>query len=360
MISSHSLDHISRQWRSKVDETHDYAVIDHDSVFRAGLCGSSLFRSEYDRLLEYRDQLSRESYGCTVDEIFNGCVIDTADGEIFEIVTPTGLYPAVPDQEQIRARLMKELTLVRGIGAVHARRLRGKGYRTLHDLTFHRRFSENAGECIRIICEGRPDEVCGLVSRRFSSSHLLSLLSAGLFDLSSFIFLDLETLGFFSRPIILFGFATIDDGQVVVRQVLVRGINEELPALARVLGYIRKRPVVVSFNGKTFDMPYIVSRAAYYGEEPVYPGHHIDLLHASRRVCRGTTRDCRLSTVEQGILNTSRGMDIPGSIVPEFYEHYLVTGNPGALKPVVGHNYEDVVSLAKLLLHFMEMGYGTG
>ncbi len=35
-------------------------------------------------------------------------------------------------------------------------------------------------------------------------------------------------------------------------------------------------------------------------------------------------------------------------MVPEFYEAYLRTGNPGPLVPIVEHNRQDVVSLARL------------
>ena len=41
-------------------------------------------------------------------------------------------------------------------------------------------------------------------------------------------------------------------------------------------------------------------------------------------------------------------------MVPEFYETYLQSGNPGPLVPIVEHNREDVTSLAKLLFHFLE------
>jgi hypothetical protein len=35
-------------------------------------------------------------------------------------------------------------------------------------------------------------------------------------------------------------------------------------------------------------------------------------------------------------------------MVPEFYETYLTSGNPGPLVPIVTHNRQDLVSLARL------------
>ncbi len=59
-------------------------------------------------------------------------------------------------------------------------------------------------------------------------------------------------------------------------------------------------------------------------------------------------------TIEHHLLGSSRSHDLPGSMVPEFYETYLQSGNPGPLVPIVQHNLEDVTSLAKLLFHFLE------
>jgi uncharacterized protein YprB with RNaseH-like and TPR domain len=35
-------------------------------------------------------------------------------------------------------------------------------------------------------------------------------------------------------------------------------------------------------------------------------------------------------------------------MVPEFYEAFLTSGNPGPLVPIITHNRQDLVSLARL------------
>lgn len=42
--------------------------------------------------------------------------------------------------------------------------------------------------------------------------------------------------------------------------------------------------------------------------------------------------------------------DVPSSKVPEFYRSYHETGNIGPLIPILEHNREDVVTLAKFYL----------
>ena len=52
---------------------------------------------------------------------------------------------------------------------------------------------------------------------------------------------------------------------------------------------------------------------------------------------------------EREVFGISREVDIPGSLVPEFYEAFLRTGNCGPLVPVVDHNRQDLVTLGHLL-----------
>jgi len=110
----------------------------------------------------------------------------------------------------------------------------------------------------------------------------------------------------------------------------------------------------ISFNGKSFDIPYIGERAAYYGMPVRLDRPHFDLLHFSRRRWGGSLPDCRLSTVERQVFGIAREVDIPGSLVPEFYEAFLRTGNCGPLVPIVDHNRQDLVSLGFLLSTLLE------
>ena len=44
-----------------------------------------------------------------------------------------------------------------------------------------------------------------------------------------------------------------------------------------------------------------------------------------------------------------RHEDVPSGLVPDFYKTYLKTGNIGPLIPIIEHNRQDVVTLARLL-----------
>ncbi len=293
--------------------------------------------------------------GMAVEDIFDGRTISTPEGECFEITTPTGIQVPCPDPDQVKRRILEDLTLVRGIGPVTAGMLRRKGHRTIEDLVSHRRFRDGAKDCVSTVLDGKPDEIVSFIEQRHSPSH--PLVNPGirtvsvLIPVSSSIWKPWD----FSQGRSFFsGLRRSRTQRVVVRQFLVRSMEEELPALYLTLQNVREKQVVVSYNGKTFDIPYLVSRSAFYGVEMEKTRHHIDLLHASRRNAGRLLQDCRLSTVEQHLLGISRSHDLPGSMVPEFYETYLQSGNPGPLVPIVEHNRHDVSSLAKLLFLFSE------
>lgn len=77
--------------------------------------------------------------------------------------------------------------------------------------------------------------------------------------------------------------------------------------------------------------------------------HHLDLLHFSRRAWKAKMPNCQLQTIEKHLFNFEREDDVPSSMVPSFYKTYNETGNIGPLIPIVEHNREDVVTLARIL-----------
>ncbi|HXW98379.1 MAG TPA: ribonuclease H-like domain-containing protein, partial [Methanomicrobiales archaeon] len=255
-----------------------------------------------------------------------------------------------PDRERVRERLLGEFRLLAGIGQVTERRLRGRGYRSILDLRDHRRFGAGALEFLGILDGAETGPLAAWISRRYPRSHPTSLAPCGLHRRDELVFLDIETLGIFSRPIILIGIGRLAGSTLATSQYLVREIAEEPAALNAALEDLTGAGAAyVSFNGKSFDIPYLGERAAYYGMPVRLDRPHFDLLHFSRRRWGRDLPDCRLSTLERQVFGISRGVDIPGSLVPEFYEAFLRTGNCGPLVPIVDHNRQDLVSLGFLL-----------
>jgi uncharacterized protein YprB with RNaseH-like and TPR domain len=138
-------------------------------------------------------------------------------------------------------------------------------------------------------------------------------------------------------------------GDLVVEQLLVRNFGEEAPMLARLTGRIADATMLVTFNGKAFDMPllrtrYAMAKMALPREPP-----HLDLVHVARRLHKARGIAHKLTTIEREVLGFERVDDVPGSEVSARYLHFLRTGDAAALLGVVEHNAWDVVAMAALV-----------
>ncbi len=339
---------VSRMWRSRIDETHDYAIIRNDTAFRTSFHASWVYESQHDSAREQLSTLLASHDGMSLDEIFGGCEHETYEGVCYCIRSRDRLSLGDQDRGALREIFLSDLQLVRGIGAKTEQQLKARGYRTITDLLRHQRFGRAAAETLRTLSGTETPAITDMVARWHSPSHQRTFLTSGFYHPRDLLFIDLETLGLFSRPIVLFGLGEVRGDSLQITQFLLRGIDEELPSLSAVHDLIGADRVIVSYNGKAFDIPFLMERSAYYGRQAGLGNAHYDLLHIARRRWRHQFPDCRLATLERCLFGIHRKGDIPGAMVPEFYEAYLTTGNPGPLVPIVSHNRQDIVSLARL------------
>lgn len=168
------------------------------------------------------------------------------------------------------------------------------------------------------------------------------------------LFVDLETTGLSNTPLFLIGAMHAEDGDLVVRQILARDYSEEPAAIALFGGLASERDVLVTFNGKSFDMPYLRMRAAATGVPLRVSGMHLDLLHSGRRAWRGEVPDCRLQTLASHVCSRVREHDIPGARIPEAYHAFVRTGNAIEIASIMEHNLQDLLVMADLLARLPE------
>jgi uncharacterized protein YprB with RNaseH-like and TPR domain len=167
------------------------------------------------------------------------------------------------------------------------------------------------------------------------------------------LFLDTETTGLGTGGGIwafLVGMAGFDaEGRLEVEQLLLRSPADEPALVARVAERIAASDFLVTYNGKTFDLPLLSSRAVMCRQPALAERPHLDLLHVARRLHRERLGVCRLVTLESEVLGFVRGPDIEGGEIPARYAHFLRTGDEEALAGVVEHNAWDVASMAALV-----------
>jgi len=192
----------------------------------------------------------------------------------------------------------------------------------------------------------------------FAGPHIYRMLAqddAHLeFDPASALFLDTETTGLAGGTgthVFLVGTGEFTGDEFVLTQYFMPDPGDELPMLGELDPLFRRRRWLVTFNGKSFDIPlletrFLVNRLV----SPFSHAAHFDLLHAARRLWRGAY-DCSLQSLEMSILGHEREGDIPGALIPSIFFDYLRRRDASLLEPVIEHNKNDVLALAALLGH---------
>ena len=179
-------------------------------------------------------------------------------------------------------------------------------------------------------------------------------------DLEKFVFIDTETSGLSGGTgtiIFLIGAGYFENDQFHLQQFFLRFPEEEQAFLDSFNHFFARFDYVVSYNGKSFDLPIIRSRFIMNRFPFIYEDlPHFDLLQLARKIWRYRLPSRKLSDIEKDILNVQRtAEEVPGWLVPQFYFDYLKSGDARPLAGVIYHNEIDILSLAALFLHGAEL-----
>ncbi|MCC7492006.1 MAG: ribonuclease H-like domain-containing protein [Fimbriimonadaceae bacterium] len=160
--------------------------------------------------------------------------------------------------------------------------------------------------------------------------------------------LDLETCGLRDAPLFLIGLAQVTTTSVELELWLARQLAEEPAALAAALPRLRAARQLLTFNGLTFDWPFLRQRAQHFRTKLPRPPH-VDVLPACRQTWGQGRRGCRLVELECRILDRRRpGDDVPGAEIPATYEQFVASGDVNLLRPVLEHNARDLLTTLEL------------
>ena len=173
-------------------------------------------------------------------------------------------------------------------------------------------------------------------------------------NLSQILFLDTETTGLSQGGgslAFLVGLAWIQGQNFHVHQYFVDQPGNEEGMLELIQPILRRYPLLILFNGKSYDLPLLNTRFILNRMSPLQEDlTHLDLLHHSRSIWKYSLQDCRLSTLEEDILGLQRDEDIPGDLIPAAYFDYLRSRSADALEQVFIHNRYDMISMLAVLL----------
>ncbi len=314
---------------------------------------SWMWSSEYDEALKLEKELTQKYEGKNLEDVIPGKVISNKQGECYAISASCASTFKKASYEESRRIIISDLKVLPGIGPFREQMLKQQGYNTIEELENHPIWKRQAREFIKMIDKKEMDSTQKWLLERLPKSHPLLHYLAGFCQDQDFAIIDIETLGLSERPIILLGLAKPDKDKICTSQFLLRDIPDEPSAIWALISELEPKLSLITYNGRSFDIPYIKQRLAYYGLDSPLDNPHFDLLHFTRRALKPKLSDCRLDTVERYI-GIKRDINIPGALVPHFYDTYLRTKNVGPLVPIVEHNKQDLLTLGTLFSKLYE------
>ncbi|MFX1297094.1 MAG: ribonuclease H-like domain-containing protein [Promethearchaeota archaeon] len=301
--------------------------------------------------------------GKKLEEVFqNQRTIKNQMGEFIELKWVDDNFPLV-DLGKSKRNIIKNLKTVYYIGENIENYLFRRGIRDLIDLKAHLRYSHSANKILNLIHERNYKKLN-------KNRYVCDLDVVFCFDLEEILFLDIETLGIYDSPMIIVGVGYYKNKRFHIDIFFARELEEEIA----ICDHLRKEILpnfkcFISYNGKTFDIPYIANRFLYYfdknpmisEDEIPYENvntkyHHIDLYHNCRRKFKGSFSDYTLTNMEQELLKLERKNKLPSNLVGTCYRKYLK--NPekyiGLIKECVEHNYYDIYTLPLILRKILQ------
>jgi uncharacterized protein YprB with RNaseH-like and TPR domain len=169
------------------------------------------------------------------------------------------------------------------------------------------------------------------------------------------VYIDTETTGLSGGSgslAFLIGFARLKYSAIQLTQFLITRFSSESEMLALFTRAIGNDERLTSYNGKSYDIPLLISRYRIHSLTHHFEQlPHLDLLHPTRRLFRNHWPDCRLATLESRLLGYRRYGDLPGSEAPAAWFSYLQQGRCEKLIKVVNHNRRDIISLVAAHTH---------
>jgi uncharacterized protein YprB with RNaseH-like and TPR domain len=187
-----------------------------------------------------------------------------------------------------------------------------------------------------------PADIIGFLSREAAFEGL---------DLSSAVFLDLETTGLAGGTgtvPFLVGLAYYRDERFKVTQFFLNEMAEEGRLIGELGEFIREMGFksLVTYNGKAFDLPLVETRFALHRAPcPLRGLPHLDFLFSARNLWKHKYDSCRLFNLAREIVQAERAEDIPGAEIPLRYFQYIRSGDFSLIDPILYHNQEDLLSL---------------
>ncbi|MCH2374568.1 MAG: ribonuclease H-like domain-containing protein [Planctomycetes bacterium] len=174
-----------------------------------------------------------------------------------------------------------------------------------------------------------------------------------------FGFFDIETTGLSGGTgtyCFLAALGMFTERSFRVRQYFLADLLQERAMLTLLTEDLKRCGIVVTYNGRCFDVPCIDTRMllARFGS-PFDHAYSLDILYPVRRLYRHRLESCRLGETEQRLAGFLRKDDVPGWMAPTLYFDYLRAKRIAPMSGVLRHNRDDILSTLGVLTHLAEL-----
>ena len=165
-----------------------------------------------------------------------------------------------------------------------------------------------------------------------------------------FVF-DIETTGLNSNycKVILIGILYNENNKTIIKQFFSNTEDDEKELLLSFINEIQNYKIHITFNGLTFDIPFLNSRLKKHSIDfSLSKDNDIDILKLIRPFKEKLSLyDCKLKTVEK-YLGIYREDTISGKESVDLYKKYLFNQENDLKNKILLHNYEDIYYLGKI------------
>ena len=306
-----------------------------------------LSRSYYSDL---KEELLIQYDKKSLKDVMDCKVSNTSFGDVLKITKKEKIDFTIEDNN-FKEQMNRNLKLLPKIGLKTEQNLKNKGYATIEDLKAHDRYGDIADRFLKDIDGMSFCEIIDILEDNKYSKRCRDniLKSISMVEAENFKFMDIETKGLSNVPIILIGVAEIRGKNIIASQYFLRDYTEEANIIDAYLSHLDEDSVHVTFNGKTFDVPFIKNRCVYNRIRADLDLPHLDLMYFAKNLWADSLPNCQLQTIEREIFGIERQGDVPGQYIPGYYDTYLEENNIGPVVPIIEHNAQDIISLASFL-----------
>lgn len=166
--------------------------------------------------------------------------------------------------------------------------------------------------------------------------------------------LDIETTGlsYGKNNIVLVGLLIRENDHLILKQFFCDSLQEEKEVLLLVMDELEKLDIVITYNGISFDIPFIRERCILNQVPYVSNFYNLDLYILLRRFSplREILPNLKQKTIENYMgLWEERRDEISGGESVDLYFSYLDTKDKEVKDKILLHNHDDVILLNKLI-----------